>query len=285
MFKNNRSIAHKVPLSNKKWTYSKQDFKRVHSILRDLEWVTSRESQLYELFYDLLQSEEERNLIEELLRKVIYLNDDDMRDKVKEIANVILNIWECAEEETMIVGAKKRDSADGGDVLIYNLRNYLGWKEQRLRTTYQCLQDKTLDVKNVIIADDFTGTGERMHKTIKKIRELAPEASIRFVSIGMMDAVMKTLYPDVLSYTHFAPVLVRSGMNHKNDKMVALMTQIETYLAQRWNGLSLNCYHLGYKESGALYWNGALRVPNNVYPVFWWGAKADGTPFNPIMGV
>lgn len=285
LFKNNRSTAHKVLLSNRKWPYSKQNFKRVQNILRDLEWVTPRESQLYELLYDLLQCEEERNLIEELLRKVIFLSYEDMQEKARNIADVILNVWGCIEEETMIVGAKKRDNADGGDLLIYNLRNYLCWKERRLRTTYQCLQDKALDVKNIIIADDFTGTGERMDKAIKKVREFAPGAYIRFVSIGMMDAMVKKSYPDVLNYTHFAPVLVRSGMNHENDKRVELMTRIESYLAQRWKDLSLDSYHLGYKKSGALYWNGALRVPNNVYPVFWWGAKADGTPFNPIMGV
>lgn len=284
LFKNNRSTAHKVLLSNRKWPYSKQNFKRVQNILRDLEWVTPRESQLYELLYDLLQCEEERNLIEELLRKVIFLSDDDMRSKVGEIADVILNQWKCSENDTVIVGAKNNDSADGGDVFIYYLRNYLGWKESRVRTTYNILSEGEY-ITRVIIADDFIGTGKRMHEVISPIKGEYRNLQVYFVSVGMMESIVKKEYPAILKCTHYVPVIVSPGMNHEKDKRVALMTQIESYLAQRWKDLSLDSYHLGYKKSGALYWNRALRVPNNVYPVFWWGAKADGTPFNPIMSV
>lgn len=246
LFFRKRKKTEKIRLGNKKWPYSKQDFERVYSILEDLEWITPRESQLWELLYELLKEDNERDLLEELLRKVVYLNDDDSRAKCKEIANVILNVWNCQESETVIVGAKKKDSSDGGDVLIYNLRNYLGWKEKRLQTTYRDLQSIN-NVKSIIIADDFTGTGKRMNDVINDIVNLVPGVTIRFVSIGLMESTVKKHYPGVLSYQYFAPVILFPGINHEKDKRVELMKQVESYLAPRWNGLSIEHYHLGYK--------------------------------------
>ena len=273
----------KVRLSNMKWSYSRHDFQRVYGILEDLDWIRPREAQLQELFYELLKIERERVFIEALLRKVVYLDDNDSRARAKEIAAVITEEWKCQEDETVIVGAKKRDSSDGGDILIYNLRNCLKWKEGRIRTTYKELSTIP-NVKAIIIADDFIGSGKRMHDVIEDIKKIMPGVPISFVSIGLMESIVRKYYADVLNYHYYAPVILSPGFDHRKENEVNMMTQIESYLAKRWDNKSLEQYHLGFKQSGALFWNRQLRVPNNVYPVFWWGAKADGSPFNSIMG-
>lgn len=255
----------------------------MYDILDRLSWVRDREAQLIELLYSLLQDERERDLIEELLGKVIYLDDDDSRAKTREIANHITNVWRCSEEDTLIVGANKKEKADGSAVLLYGLRNVLGWKESRLKLTCKNIQEIP-DVKNVVIADDFTGSGQRMHDIIGYVRTRLPDARVFFVSIGLMKSVVKRCYPNVLEYTYFAPIILTPGLNYANNKRTMLMTQIEEYLASRWKSYSLEMYHLGYKESRALYWNRQFRVPNNVFPVFWWGERKDGSIFHSLMG-
>lgn len=280
-FRKNKN-KERVRLSNKKYPYSEQGFKRVYRILSNARWIRLREHHLYDLLYGLLQDEKERDLIEELLLKVVYLDDDESRDKIREIADIIIHKWQCSEDDTLIVGAKKKDKSDGGDILIYWLRNTLGWKEGRFRTTYQSIANYP-GIKNVIIADDFTGTGKRMDDVIKDIQSKNPGLSIRFVTIGMMKTVAKKYYPSILTYDHYAAVILSPGLNHETDKRINLMTQIEGYLSSKWKSLTLEHYHLGFSESGALYWNRQFRVPNNVYPVFWWGEKKDGTLFNALM--
>lgn len=272
----------KYLLSNKKFSYSKAGLERAFNLLCDLDWIEQREPQLFELLFGLLQKENERDLIEELLRKVVYLNDNESRQQIKSIADVIVNKWNCTEDDTIVVGAKNEDKSDGADVLIYGLRNVLQWKEGRFRNTYSKIRDLQ-SIKNVIIADDFTGTGKRMHDVITDIKTHNPELTIRFVSICLMPAVARVHYPDILECTFFAPIVITPGMDHEKDERVLVMNQIEGYLSERWGRLSLQHYHLGFKGSGALYWNRQFRVSNNVYPVFWWGAKKDGTPFQAIM--
>lgn len=277
-----KKAIEKYLLSNKKYSYSKAGLKRAFNLLCDLDWIGQRESQLYELLFGLLQEENERDLIEELLRKVVYLNDKESRQQIKSIADVIVNKWNCTEEDTIVVGAKKVDKSDGADVLIYGIRNVLQWKDGRFRNTYSKIQDLQ-NLKNVIIADDFTGTGKRMHDVITDIKAHNPELTIRFVSICFMPKVARVHYPDILDFTFYAPIIITPGMDHEKDERVTIMTQIEGYLSERWGRLSLQHYHLGFKESGALYWNRQFRVSNNVYPIFWWGAKKDGSPFQAIM--
>lgn len=273
----------KLRLGKKHRPYSEKEFKRVYDILDRLSWIRDRESQLDELLYSLLQDDQERDLIEELLGKVIYLDDNESRSKTREIANHITDVWKCREEDTIIVGANKKEKADGSAVLLYGLRNVLGWKEGRIILTCKNIQDIP-DVHNIVIADDFTGSGQRMHDIIEYVNRKLPEARIYFVSIGLMKSVVKRCYPDVLACTYFAPIVLTPGLNHVADKRAMLMSQIEAYLAPRWRSFSLDIYHWGYKESGALYWNRQFRVPNNVYPVFWWGERKDGSVFNSLMG-
>ena len=280
-WRRNKTI--KLLLRKKHRSYSEKEFERIFDILERLSWVRDRESQLDELLYSLLKDEQERDLIEELLGKVIYLDDNESRTKTKEIAKHITDVWKCSEEDSIIVGANMKENSDGSAVLSYELRNVLEWKESRFKITCKNIQNDP-NVKNIVIVDDFIGSGKRMHDIIKYIRTRVSDVRIFFASICLMESVVKRCYPDVLECTYFAPIILTPGMNYTNDKRMMLMTKIEAYLAPRWKKYSLELYHLGYEESGALYWNRHYRVPNNVYPVFWWGERKDGTVFHSLMG-
>lgn len=282
LFRKKRPLK-KYYLGNKKMSYSEKDFEKVYSLLNDAPWLCQREPQLYELLFDLAKKEDERGLLSELLRIVVYIDDNDSRKYIKQIADYIINNWRCSDSDTIIVGGKKGNKVDGADVFLYGLRNAMGWREGCFRNTYKNIQNIP-NLKNVIVADDFTGTGQRLDGVLRDMESQKLGVKIRFVSIAFMDTVAKTLYPDIFHYDYYAPVLIKPGFRHADKKKLDLMCSLESYLAPTWRDLSLAEYHLGFKESGALYWNIQYRVPNNVYPVFWWGLKADGTIFNSIMG-
>ena len=277
----------RIPLSNKKWDCTEVHFQRVFDLLEELDWLLPRESQVHDLFYGLLQNEDERDLIAILLKKVIFLSDDASRSKISDIATHITDTWNCTAKDTLVIGAKDNNDADGSDVFIYGLRNALQWPDKRIQTKYSVIEEPSMmsGIKNIVIADDFTGSGKRMHGILKEVIEkVGSDIIVRFVSIGIMPDVVKENYPTVLDFEYYAPVIVCSGFDHKKESSkTSLMTQIESYLHPKYNKLKLSNFHLGYKESGALYWNKQYRVPNNVYPVFWWGYKKDNTPFNAIM--
>lgn len=277
----------RIPLSNKKWECTEVHFQRVFDLLEDLDWLLPRESQVHELFYGLLQNEEERDLITILLKKVIFLSDDASRSKISDIATHITDTWKCTAKDTIVIGAKDNNDADGSDVFVYGLRNALRWPDKRIQTNYSAIEEPAMmsEIKNIVIADDFTGSGKRMDGILKKVTaKVGSDITVRFVSIGIMPDVVKENYPAVLSFEYYAPVKVYSGFDHTQEtSKTSLMTQIESYLSPKYNRLKLSDFHLGFKESGALYWNKQYRVPNNVYPVFWWGYKKDKTPYNAIM--
>ncbi len=274
----------KVLLRNTKFSYSFRALRSSLSLLIRIDWLRERESQFYSLFYDILQNDEERELIKDMLTKVRYVDDDETRNCYRLIADVIKNKWKCEENKSLVVVAKEDDKSDGGDVLVYGLRNCLGWKDPRFRSSLNSFEAGLFPgVDNVIVADDFTGTGQRLSGMLKTIKNKHPDITVRFVSICLMESVAREKYPDILAYQYYAPILLEPGMDHSRDPRVKTMKQIEEYLSPKCGNLSLDKYRLGYKESGALYWNRQYRVPNNVYPIFWWKKRRDGTDIDPIM--
>ena len=50
----------------------------------------------------------------------------------------------------------------------------------------------------------------------------------------------------------------------------------EAHLKPKIGKMKLKNYFLGYGESEALYFSEEYRVPNNVFPIFWWRLALDG---------
>ena len=64
-----------------------------------------------------------------------------------------------------------------------------------------------------------------------------------------------------------------SEVEHK----IQLMSYLESKLATIINETELSNYHLGYKQSEAIFCRKFKNIPNNVFPIFWWKRYADNS--------
>ena len=62
-----------------------------------------------------------------------------------------------------------------------------------------------------------------------------------------------------------------------------VMLNMEALLAPTFGTQKMRNCSLGYGNTGSLYYNKEYRIPNNVYPVFWWGTLADGRRFQSLF--
>ena len=250
-------------------------------------WLSKSSSKLESTIHTLLTERERRILFSKLLRKFVYVDLNSSHENVLKIVYQIEHRWNCDPNHTVIVAARKmcNNHPDGSNILVYNLQDELKrWKNQRFLSVFDIDNKRLINSQNIIVCDDFIGTGGTIDKRIQNLQnKFGEDKKIFVVALAAMKNSKKVLakYNNVSVYS---PVWVACGLNHDSDsKECAIMLNMEELLARKYKNYELDDVSLGYKKSGALYYNEQYRIPNNVYPIFWWGKLSDGSNFDSIF--
>lgn len=250
-------------------------YRKIFDLVRQKEWLESRDNQLVTLL-NTCDTDRQQALIFDLISRFHYSGDIDLRRSAARIAEKISKEWKLSALETRIVAIADKDEADGSQFLTQALRQHFsrneGWSSANFLSQITAIASFGPDIKNVVLVDDFVGTGTKISRKFKwaekKLGELGCKTEIYICSMAAMEASKLVL--NSLSGEYFSDIWLKKGISDhfEGDALVNArsdMHELEKKLDDLPSG-----YSFGFKESESIFYQEPFNVPNNVFPIFWW---------------
>jgi hypothetical protein len=245
------------------------------SLYIDHSWLGEKSNELIELM-DFSDSIEQQQVLLKLLRLFEYLTPKRYQDCLATLAAQIHDVWALREENTMLVSSSADEEADSGQVILYDLRTQLtnrGWRQTVTVNVFGKAQRRIADRPNVILIDEFLGTGRSL---IGRIQELQRHFSARGVAgykiIPCVIAAMefgKTNVKQTVGYDVYSVKTCQKGISDlfpeaeragAKDTMLVL----EAKLARIFAGSTLPSFGDGESESVYGRFGGNCPIENYV---------------------
>lgn len=264
-------------------------FKYGNIVVRPL---TNDEKALKELV-TICDTEEKYSLIDELLSRFYYMDDDDYQKRIGQIADHIIRMKYDPRKTVIMAMAHDHESDGSQDVLnalqaALEIKGYSGFAtdsrmDQKIEKNHY-----NKGIRNYVIVDDFMGTGrtalKRYNTFVSNLNKSDIHVSFCIVC-GMKFGV---------EYCHhnrmplFCPIQLEKGLSgHYTGFELSVklftMKELEMNLAKQIGELELATYSMGWGKAESLFYREGRNVPNNVYPIFWWKRYLDGRERNTIF--
>lgn len=249
-----------------------------------------RERELVDLD-KMCDDDDQRQLVFSLLERFNFLRADVFGVSLESVVNKIVNDWECSENETVIAPLTYDDAPDSGQMIIQQIKSKFsssGWGHIKLLNRCPSLWTKKYAGKyhNVILIDEFSGTGSTVLNQISALRKgleglgIDTEVQIYICLIAGMEEAIQCI--EATGCTVFCCHEYKAGISgfRTGDELLKdaiLMNELEAKLLQNVNGETLPSF--GYGQAEALYALENGNIPNSVFPLFWWNYLSDGTAF------
>jgi len=251
----------------KKWntTISKKYFFKLYSLVEHQDWLLDKDEAFKDLWKEC-DNDDKKDLIIDLLNRFFFLRPK----KREEIECIIFNELKDKFDLTKSVFLPLADQSrqDGSVWESYNFRQHF---LQELSSTFyndikgcqQCKSDS-----DIILIDDFIGSGDKIIKKIKYLNTLVQKNIIACVCpVGMKEGVerLREEYPSI---TFIVPKLLKKGITDY-DRNADYRKQIIKMLSEGIGIKEIEKF-LGYNNSEALFsYEKYKNIPNNVFPLFW----------------
>ena len=273
------------PFEKRSKTLNVEDFFYSLSLQFRHKWLWEKSNQLDETIENIIKHVKgAKRLFRTLLRRFTYIDSLHSQNNLKAIAFQIKEEWKCDKETTLImpVCTKNDRHPDGSLKMVYDLRTALGdWKGKFILNYFDANDRRISSGFNVILCDDFIGSGYTINKRIKALKgALSSGAKLYIVTLAGMEEARDTVLKQA-DVVYYAPIWMERGIKEQSKELI--MLNMEAHLAPTYGTQKLRDCSLGYGKTGSLYYNKEYRIPNNVYPVFWWGALADGRRFQSLF--
>ena len=272
-------------LNKRTTTLSIEDFFYSVGLQLRYRWLWERSNKLDDTIEKVVKPVDgAKRLFAKLIRRFKYLDHAQAQECIKAIAFHIKETWKCDQNTTLIMPVCKKTNRhpDGSLKMVYDLRTALGgWKNNMIINYFDAKDPHVTAGNNVILCDDFIGSGSTMEKRIDWIKNnMSPNAKLYVVSFACMQAAKESILGKTGVYV-FSPIWLDKGI--KDESGDSVMLSMEALLSPKYNKEDMEKCTLGYGKAGSLYFNEDYRIPNNVYPIFWWGSLADGRELNSLF--
>ena len=250
-------------------------------------WLRERQLALIDLI-DECEADEQQQLVFELLERFTFLEAPDFQQAIQGIADYIQVTLGLGPDNAAISASDNGKYADSSQFVAYSLKAAANWNAPNWSTNSFVASLSHLvgsaEKGNLVLVDEFIGTGETAGKKVKWLKsELAKcgtTPKIYFGVIAGMEAGLERLKPQV-DGVFAAHVLTRGISNFypagEIEQRLDAMLALEQQLGPETRRGSLKKHSLGYKKSESLYSRSNGNTPNNVFPVFWWDVRPDGS--------
>jgi hypothetical protein len=254
------------------------DFNKLMKLTLKQAWLEEESEALVEL-WNLCKFSSEQELVFNLLMRFQYLTSAEIKNYGSEIAEHILNIWNLPSKGTRIIAVSDNREADGSQMLLQSLKNKFAkndWKENNFINNIGEGLKLTRKNYNIILLDDFIGTGDTIERRVKWFREKIAEKKKENISIYVIClAALEIAKPklELLNIKYYSKVWLAKGISdhykeEELEKAIEDMKRLESELADKYKGQIMPSF--GYKKSEALFAIEAFNIPNNNFPIFWW---------------
>ena len=256
-------------------------------------FLASDRSALSDLFSEC-QTENQIMMLKELLSKFNYLTSSELQEGAKEIALAISQKWALNPKDTLIVAISDGDRTDGSQYLVKSVETALARAGTRfdvrnqLGPAFHEVQNKKTKYKNIVILDDFIGTGGKVSGVIERLQKYITHQKIYIASLAGMnfgiDHISKSCGCDIFSFISYKKSISDEFLEPKRSAYISAMIELEERIippSTYPRNSREKCYMLGYGESEALYFLEGFSVPNNVFPIFWKNQYCDRADYLP----
>lgn len=274
---------------------SRDTFSAIFSLTVLQPWLKEAQEPLFDLI-DECADDEQQELVCNLLHRFLFLEHKDFENAAGRIARYIEQDLALTHADTIICALDDTKFSDSSQVMTYMLK-CVRWKGGKwpminfVKSRSAALEVvKSRSIANVVLVDEFVGSGETATKSISKFRQaLAVQdcfPKVFFAAVVGMENTMTALAAEVddLMYVHRLLRGISDCLPPRDRaKAVEAMSQLESKLAALSSRGNLKRHHLGYKQTEALYSRAGGNTPNNVFPIFWWEQNAEGTHRNTLL--
>lgn len=292
--KNNKIAEH---TSDK--VYSDFDYVNLCELYFNNGWLEEEVNHkgLENLWFDY-KTEEEKNILKNLINNFTYLKQEEAEVITKNKLDECLINWNLSPNNTLFIGFKNHKFPDGSSILLNFFKailsgSHLKWEEFNFLPDFDYGMGRIKDdgfirfgltLENIVLVDDFIGTGgtavKRINEIKNKIIELDKEIKLYMFSLAMMEEAIKLIKPTEVEFESCQLLKKGTELAYPYWKRVFIRKKIqnmERILFEGSGDMMLENYTLGYGKSESLYnWN-RFNMPNNNYPIFWWHKYLDGT--------
>lgn len=267
-------------------------FLKIISLYRNQPWLENKDSELQELLYSDCIKEEERKLVFNLINSFFYMKHSDYINHINTIAEEIINNY--SPDETLICASTMGRDTDSAQEIVYILKSILpkrggaSWARPNILNNL----DKSIfrkhcytNIKNIFVLDEFNGSGKTIrgrHKKIcddiKETGKKVEEFYIKFFFITSISDAYKTVTEAGINLD--SKKILPKGITENTvftDKESTKKTIKNLSYILSDDYLDNKMFHLGYKDSEALYCRENGNTPNSVFPLFWWPKYNDNS--------
>ena len=250
-------------------------FRSVFKLVSSRPWLEQRDEEVIEILNDC-ETERQQNLILDLLERFKFSNSSDLGASAKMIAEKVTIDWGMKPERTAIVAIADKNESDGSHFLLKAMAQKFsrsdGWSDANFFGHITSVADLPENFENLVLVDDFIGTGKKISRKIKWVSETLEEKSTKpkLYVCSMAGLNLSKSRLDGMGVDYFSTIWLCKGISdyYVGDQLVAAiedMTELEKNLKELGSD-----YRFGYKKSEALYYHEPYNVSNNVFPLFWW---------------
>ncbi|NIK93093.1 hypothetical protein GZ212_13095 [Mangrovimonas sp. CR14] len=278
--------------------YSDFDFVNMTELYYKNPWLTKDENPmgLESLWFDC-NNNIEKLVLKRLINKFKYVDQQDAKARTKIVLEKCIDDWLLKPDNTLFIAFKIEEFADGSSIALNFIRARISeiselWKVNNfigdLHRGKRRFRDGNL--RNVVLIDDFVGTGGTAKKRIDDVKkdmlEKNKDLNLFVFSLGGMISGKRKIESCKVKYA--CTYLIDKGTNIAFPKPINFLARkrilkMEDLLHEGSINLPLNKFSLGYEKSEALYsWN-VFNIPNNNYPIFWWNQYKNGSRRKPIF--
>lgn len=255
-------------------------------------WLKERQNPLIDLI-DECQKDDQQQLIFELLERFTFLDAPEFHRAIQGIADYVQVTLGLGPNDAAISASDNSKYSDSSQLVAYSLKA-AQWNTP-LWTTNSFVSNLThlagsASKGHLVLVDEFIGTGETAEKKVKWLKdELAKSGAtpkIYFGVVAGMEAGLERVTAVVDGV--FAAHVLRRGISDFYPAAVMqqrldAMLELESRLSPEGRRGMLKKHSLGYKKSESLYSRANGNTPNNVFPVFWWDGRSDGSHRRPLL--
>jgi hypothetical protein len=146
------------------------DFKDLLDLNLECPWIRSESDGLIEL-WNLCSKAEQRKLVGSLIRQFELVDSSKLKNYGEQIASMILNDWGAKHNKTRVVAVSDKSEADGSQAVLQSLKNkfasFDGWSEKCFINDLREAVNVAQDSWNIILIDDFIGTGKTIRRKVE----------------------------------------------------------------------------------------------------------------------
>lgn len=253
---------------------------------------TTQDTKALDELVRMCDTEEKYSLIDELLSRFYYMNDDDYQKQIALIADHIIRMRYDPQRTVIMAMAHSHETDGSQDVLnalqvALTMKGYNGFAtDSRMDRPERNHYNRGR--RNFVVVDDFLGTGVTAYNRYMSLSN-NPHLQGVHISFCIVSGMKEGIdYCHRLRMPLYCPVQLEKGLSSvykgfELSQKVFTMKLLEMKLAERIGTLELSSYSMGWGKAESLFYREGRNIPNNVYPLFWWKRYRDGNHRNTLF--